>query len=346
MTEVKQTQSNTALYLLIQYYLRKHRMTRAQLHDLLKDQTDPARSRPALFDFLDGTAVKHGPEIRLKFEAVFFEDDHSDAPASVQTLIAEVYPGRAHEAKPELIAPRGIIAPCINTSPGIMEDVSKAFGGVFNALRYSAQISPKPRRVKGGWDGNVVRAAVRVEAAKPEAGSPFPTFTSHYRANDTDEISEITGVVLPLESHVMFLGRDLRTNYPLVIVAPLARTIPLRRFEGVILRKLERSGVFITHIELIRAPGMDSLAELDSRIGFMPESELRAIWSEISKTDDVEEILERLRMDSAYDGKDGVLLDLKRHDKGDEPHQKPVRASAGRRKSRRASAPKAGRNRE
>ena len=309
-----------ALCLLIRYYLRKHGLTAHAFGLRLKLASDTRRTKPVLTDFLNGKSSNHGKEIRDAFEEIFFQSEQFEFDDSdyILALLRVAYPRQVDGRGDDVIAPHGLISKAINRSPGIMEDISTAFVGIWNVIRYSEQIKPEPAQHGKNIDCQVVWASMQVRPI--ENKQKYPTFEIHYMPEDAD-LTSVAGILIPLESHVLFLGIDERTHYPLEVVVPISRGVHLKKFSGVVFRKLEYAGVFVARVDFFRSAAQD-LSQLDKKIGFRTESDMRSVWPEISRTDKLDDVLEGLRAATLYEGKGGLLVPAE--------HMLPRKATASR----------------
>ena len=226
-----------------------------------------------------------------------------------------------HEAFPDT-ARRGFIkkrleASRVRTSPLLFSSRFAVYEG--------DRIDELTRNYAGLWDviryahlGNrVVRAVLEITAPDEQnTAHPFRVFTIHFRTNDLtgkpDTPPYVTdGCVLPLNSelHMMFLGSEGKTGYPLTIVSkitPSPQGVAPDAFDGIVQRRHHRNDtMFAMPVEFSRTTTMPIEKFPSHKLGSWPEE--KAI--EIIEPDipNIRQILERLRRRRRHEGR-GALI--------------------------------------
>ena len=173
-------------------------------------------------------------------------------------------------------------------------NVSDVYHGAYRVYRYAAQTTSN-----GAAD--VVKAYIEVE--KISEDNFFPRFTLHFpvrKAHRKPRKSE--GFVIPIKNHVFFVGRDINSGYPTVIVFPRSESETSDDMDGLVLRQHYSGNIMSSRCNFRKVTAPDTAAELDA-VAILPDDNpdfLEELNSELS--DIINEV--------SHDGKGVLFLKL------------------------------------
>jgi hypothetical protein len=263
-----------ALSILVQYY--RVYATPIQLSDIAKG---PGFTSSALSNFLARLSPQDETAIFAYFRRVFANDKAYDsAPTYIKHAITAAF-----NFQPEAPSIGGAIANIINRlairDPEKVEAFNASIVGVYDVLRYSAHIDedlknaprdPDPEEKKDRR-AYVVRAALQVFPV--ERTEQYPRFVIHYRPKPRqgyNSFNTVVGTVVLIEGgkHMLFLGEDRKTNYPLFMMVNYDPE-GLDGFNGLVVRLHETGRIFASRVCF--GATTSTLIELDELIGLFPE---------------------------------------------------------------------------
>ena len=198
---------------------------------------------------------------------------------------------------------------------GTIEKIATSYAGRFDVLRYSAHLrQPDKKRPP---DPRIMRAALEIFA--PVRDNNLPTFEIRYRPHsldDKDGYFGSQGTVYPLGTgeHLLFLGWEDPSKYPLVIVAKLERQPAGRKkaglFQGLVIRRHEFGHIFASRVLFVRspAPSLDAMSRR-KKIGMFYRSDILARLAKESPRVPFSSLLNRIVNVVGAGGFSGLWLD-------------------------------------
>lgn len=120
-----------------------------------------------------------------------------------------------------------------------------------------------------------IRAGLRF--SHPTKLENFLQFTIHYKPHELDEEgkeknhSTTRGVMIPIGDHVLMIGAESNTDYPLVIWATIDTDNP-QEFRGLVLRRADsKNDLFAARVVFRQNTDASELKDIDDKIGIIPE---------------------------------------------------------------------------
>jgi hypothetical protein len=226
---------------------------------------------------------------------------YSEVPRHIQKAIVEIY------GSIDGISPPVSIATTMRSleDPAYRESISLTYNGVWDVFRYA-----------GHGEGNIMWAAMNIAPLDPEVPNSWPGFEIHYRAHAEPKGShrQIRGSILSLigGQHMLFVGQDHDSRYPVDIVAEQRRSNgpsggSIDFLTGIMKRKHETARVMVAKIACMRAARGVNLQARRDLIGAYTANEFRKAFAGVYKNGDCDDIFLNIKNHVRGDGYSALL---------------------------------------
>lgn len=191
-------------------------------------------------------------------------------------------------------------------------------GKIFDVYRWAGPSDRTDRRTRE--EPRAIRASAKF--FHPEATGSFVRFHLHYRpypiGSETWKMNSspyrAEGIVVPIDQHILLIGAESRSSYPLIVIADFSEEAP-NQFGGLVLRKADSKPQIFTsrvvfrlnletsgeeNFEQTESGRGPTLSTLDNRIGIIWEADL---------TKEEKSVLQDfVNYDERFDGKIALTL--------------------------------------
>jgi hypothetical protein len=301
--------------LLVRYYLAHRSLSQKELFESVYSGRVKTKNDKKDFDNFLSKAVPQGAGPVYDYFKKH-RDLFAKVPPFIKTLVDQAFAAAEAEAGTEASL-RETIEKITQEAAPYIDDIVAAFKGRWDVVRFSAHGS---QYHPGSEDPRVMRAAMEFFA--PRSDTDPPRFEIRYRPHsleDTDDFFQSRGTVLALgkAEHLMFLGWEDPSNYPLQIIARLDAKLlgrkPVNYFTGLVTRRHEKGHIFASRVLFIRssAPSLDAMSQKE-KLGMHRRSELLpSLEAEHKQIKGVAKLVEDIANRVGYQGYSGLWLEPK-----------------------------------